>query len=113
MADREHVEQLQQGVDTWNKWRQDHPDIYPDLSYANLSHAKLTEADLSYANLSHAKLTGTDLSHAKLNSVIFNNTHFLATIFAWVDLSSAKGLDMAVHEGPSLVASSSVIFPLD
>ena len=32
MADPEHLEILQQGVDAWNQRRNNNPDIRPDLS---------------------------------------------------------------------------------
>jgi len=31
MTNQEHLDILKQGVDTWNQWRQEHPDIQPDL----------------------------------------------------------------------------------
>ena len=36
MANEEHLRILKQGVDAWNEWRREHPDIQPDLSGANL-----------------------------------------------------------------------------
>lgn len=56
MANMEHIEQLLQGVKSWNSWRNESGGIRPDLSGANLS-----EADLVGANLSATKLIGTDL----------------------------------------------------
>lgn len=32
MANTEHLEKLKQGVDAWNQWRRDNPDIRPDLT---------------------------------------------------------------------------------
>ena len=66
MANPEHVDILKQGVDAWNAWRQDNPDLAPDLSHAdphgaNLSDANLSNANLSNANLSVANLEGVDL----------------------------------------------------
>ena len=37
MADEEHVELLQQGVKVWNKWREENPEVRPDLSSIDLS----------------------------------------------------------------------------
>lgn len=97
MANLEHVKTLKQGSKVWNQWREDNPDIQPDLSEAylsyesyqglnfleekfttpypldvnysnaNLSHANLTKANLRWANLSKAKLFEANLSGAELN----------------------------------------------
>src|SRR2546429_9894236 len=32
MANQEHLDLLKQGVDVWNKWREEHPEIKPDLT---------------------------------------------------------------------------------
>ena len=36
MANDEHVALLKQGVAAWNAWRDENPDIRPDLSGADL-----------------------------------------------------------------------------
>jgi hypothetical protein len=71
MANDEHVAFLKQGVAAWNAWRDENPDIRPDLTgvdlaQADLSSANLTNADLSGANLVQADLTRADLSKAEL-----------------------------------------------
>jgi len=68
MANEEHVKILKQGVEVWNKWREENPDvIIPDLSGANLSGAILREADLSEADLIRANLRGAILRGAILS----------------------------------------------
>jgi hypothetical protein len=44
MANDEHVAMLKKGVDAWNAWRAENPDIRPDLGEANLSGANLGAA---------------------------------------------------------------------
>jgi hypothetical protein len=34
MANPEHLKVLKRGVETWNRWRKDHPDVVPDLGGA-------------------------------------------------------------------------------
>src|SRR6266566_5450254 len=58
MANQEHLDVLKQGVETWNRWRQEHPDIQPDLSGT-----KLRNANFSRANFSRANLRNTELAH--------------------------------------------------
>ncbi|MFZ0725589.1 MAG: toll/interleukin-1 receptor domain-containing protein [Desulfobacterales bacterium] len=79
MANPEHLEILKQGVDVWNRWREDNPDVKPDLDGADLSSADLSRmhkwvdlsrADLTEANLSRANLSMTDLSGANLSRAL-------------------------------------------
>ena len=51
MANQEHLDILKQGVDEWNKWRDENSEIRPDLSGANLAGADLDGAYLGGANL--------------------------------------------------------------
>ena len=42
MADEKHLAILMQGVEAWNKWRDENLDIPPDLSGADLKVANLS-----------------------------------------------------------------------
>jgi hypothetical protein len=68
MANDEHVALLKRGVDAWNEWRREYPDIRPDLSEADLSGANLILARLYQANLSGANLSGANLDRANLEA---------------------------------------------
>ena len=80
MAVEEYLQIIQQGVDTWNQWREKNPklsgvDFLLDLSGADLSEADLMKANLTgvylgYASLNRACLSGTDLSEANLTGSI-------------------------------------------
>jgi uncharacterized protein YjbI with pentapeptide repeats len=81
MANDEHVALLKQGVAAWNAWRDENPDIRPDLSGADLH-----DRDLRNANLSNACLIDTDLSGALLS-----HAHFIgAECSSETDLSQAR-----------------------
>ncbi|HEX9988696.1 MAG TPA: toll/interleukin-1 receptor domain-containing protein [Chloroflexia bacterium] len=67
MANPAHVELLRQGVEVWNKWRKEHPDVLPDLIGVHLKRAQLMGADLIGANLKRAQLMGADLTGAQLD----------------------------------------------
>ncbi len=62
-----HQDRLSLGVEDWNKWRERHPEIIPDLFEAVLSGATLANANLERANLAEAYLNKTDLSGANLS----------------------------------------------
>ncbi len=75
MANQEHVVLLEQGVDAWNAWRQEHRNTVPNLREADLSDADLRRADLNIADLSgadlfRADLIGADLSDANLQEAV-------------------------------------------
>jgi uncharacterized protein YjbI with pentapeptide repeats len=74
LANAEHVAKLTEGVERWNQWKGQNPELRPDLSEADLEGVKLTGADLSGAYLNKAKLKGADFSEADL---------------FWADLSNA------------------------
>jgi hypothetical protein len=83
MANEEHLAQLQQGVDAWNRWRDESWEIRPDLRRADLHRAHLTGAHLDRADLS--------------------GVHIGWTVFGDVDLRTVRGLDNLDHNGPSTI----------
>jgi len=73
MALEEHLKIINQGVAAWNRYRQENPDVVPDLSGArirrkNLGGINLRGADLSGASLPGARLKGANLEGADLSS---------------------------------------------
>ncbi|GER89029.1 hypothetical protein KDW_31910 [Dictyobacter vulcani] len=50
MANQEHLALLQQGVEAWNSWRREHPQIKPDLDHALLENIYLSNSNLSGAS---------------------------------------------------------------
>jgi len=67
MAEQSHLKLIyEDSVKTWNKWREENPNIQADLSQANLSHTNLMEANLSQVNLIAADLSQANLSQANL-----------------------------------------------
>ncbi|MGA2786959.1 MAG: toll/interleukin-1 receptor domain-containing protein [Verrucomicrobiota bacterium] len=63
MANPEHLKILKQGVEIWNKWRFEHPEIQPDLDHTDFSGLQLSFADLSGANLDSCIFPAMDLRH--------------------------------------------------
>jgi hypothetical protein len=52
MANQEHGDLLKQRWKIWNQWREEHPEVKPDLATADLSdallwHTLLVDVDLS------------------------------------------------------------------
>src|SRR5579862_8078341 len=85
LANQQQLDLLKQNVHTWNQWRQEHPDIRPDLSGSDLAWACLSNADLSgvdlsgvdltWADLYRANLVKADLSKANLSGADLSGTH--------------------------------------
>jgi uncharacterized protein YjbI with pentapeptide repeats len=108
MANKEHLAILKQGVDQWNRWRDEKPAIRPDLRKASLKQANLAGANLASVNLSEADLSRSNLSRAILNDAKLLRTNFseallARTTFGTVDLSQTVGLETVVHKGPSII----------
>lgn len=101
MANQEHLALLQQGVEAWNNWKREHPQIKPDLDHAqleniDLSNSNLISASFRGAHLSHvslvrAHLMGADFSDATLHEVEFIKAHINGANFHHSDLS---GVDL-------------------
>ena len=138
MADQGHLKKLNEGVNAWNKWREECPGIFPDLRKADLygqiltgidfRHTNLDNADLSNANLCSASLKSaslcqTNLREAKLRNAslcgtcfketILQRTNFykaalLGTAFLNVDLKETINLETTVHLGPSTIGIDTI-----
>ena len=50
MANEEHLKILKQGVEAWNSWRAENPDVVPDLEEADFSQVDLTADNRSFAS---------------------------------------------------------------
>lgn len=87
MANQEHVDIFLKGIDAWNAWRDENPDIEPDLSHTNLSGSNASALGhmVKGVNLEKANLWNTDLSGAGL---IFAN--FTGAILIQTNLQKAS-----------------------
>lgn len=83
MANEEHLALLKQGIEAWNKWRDENPEIRPnlnnaDLNEADLKNADLRNADLRNTNLVEANLYGADMRWATLTDASLINANLIA-----------------------------------
>lgn len=96
MANRNHIERLNSGVESWNNWRKENLEIVPDLAGLNLSGAFLVDiyfgrADLAGANLSKANLSGANLGKANLTKANLNQANLSNAILSTANM---KGCDL-------------------
>lgn len=110
MVYNKHIDILEKGVETWNKWRQDHGSVTPELEdavfvqedfckanlssgrlyNAHFSSCKFGRADLSRADLSNAFLSDTDFSRASLVGADLGNVNLFNANLSHADLSRAN-----------------------
>jgi hypothetical protein len=69
----EHLNRLNEGVESWNKWRSDNPHIRPILIDVDLSLRNLNGINFSNASLERAELMGTQLIQANLRGAKLRN----------------------------------------
>jgi hypothetical protein len=137
-ANKEQLEILKQGVEVWNSWRKENPEVKINLKDAklsgyNLDGANLVEADLVTANLGGASLqsasllgahlrrafldevdlSNTELSAADLSGAVVRKSNFSKaimslTILGDMDLSEVSGLETVIHFGPSTIGVDTI-----
>ena len=95
MANPEHLSILMEGVEIWNEWREEHPDIEPDLSNldlknTNLRFANLINTNLEYTNLKHTYFLGANLYNTNLKGAILDNSFLRNVNLEYADLQKAS-----------------------
>ena len=90
MANPEHLEMLKQGVEHWNQWRKEHPEVLPDLSDAILQRAKLGGANLSRADIRRVDLREADLSRTNLSAARLRRAILYRADLSGADLGEAN-----------------------
>ncbi|MCP4105372.1 MAG: TIR domain-containing protein, partial [Desulfobacteraceae bacterium] len=84
-----HFGILKQGPDTWNKWREDNPEVKPELQVANLWGASLRRANLRETDLRRANLRETDLRRADLQKANLQKADLQGADLREADLTEA------------------------
>jgi uncharacterized protein YjbI with pentapeptide repeats len=67
LANPDHLAKLKEGVELWNQWRKENPELHPDLSEVDLTEENLHQANLGAANLKGASLAEVNLCQADLS----------------------------------------------
>jgi uncharacterized protein YjbI with pentapeptide repeats len=89
MANEKHLDIIKQGVQFWNSWRAENPEITPDLGGVNLSKASLRGVNFSGVDLSDASFYLADLSGAQLSEANLRNSDLGCAILCNADLRRA------------------------
>lgn len=103
MANPQHLEIINQGVEKWNEWRLQHPEITePDLSNADLRETDLAEANFNGANLKGAVLYKCQLYKAQLAGANLQDANLRRAKLGEVNFSGAN-LSRAFFESASVI----------
>lgn len=90
MAKNEELELLLRGVDAWNDWRANTPELKPDLSMADLRGAHLPKANFFRTNLHGANLLGASLTGANFRAANLSNAYLIGAHLMGAALSGAN-----------------------
>jgi hypothetical protein len=89
MANPEHLSKIREGIQAWNKWREENPDVYPDLKDASLMMANLKGVNLNWADLRGVDLTSANLEGASLQGAASMWANLSGTNLTGADLRKA------------------------
>ena len=87
MADKKHLKLLNKGVEAWNEWRKNYPEIKPNLRGANLSKKNLALADFSNADIRNTNFRGANLRGAKFRGAkagLGSQWRILLVVVSWL-----------------------------
>lgn len=74
MANPEHLKKLKEGVEEWNQWRNENPEVEPDLSGADLHDANLRKANLDEVDLIEVNFRRANLKKASLGGALLRRS---------------------------------------
>ncbi len=108
-AREKHIKILMSGVKSWNKWREDNPEIRPELYMtkikgtfcgANLKsvnfegaifdHCILAQSKMKGANLAKSFFDECNIQQGNLSEAILSSSHFQNCNLAWCDFTKSK-----------------------
>lgn len=104
MANIQHVEILEKGVEVWNEWRKNFKGR-PDLNYADIKIVNLEDV-----NLSRSQMEGINLKNKRLSRANFRNSYLVSANLEDSDLIAAdftgSNLSFACFEKAKLQLSN-------
>jgi hypothetical protein len=104
MANEEQLAILRQGVEVWNKWREENPGVEVDLSNANLKRANLQKVVLHGANMSSADFSEASLAWADLSESNLCKANFYVADLYGADIRGSNLIN-AILVGAQLIGT--------
>jgi uncharacterized protein YjbI with pentapeptide repeats len=98
MFNEEHLTILRQGVEAWNKWREENPKVIPNLSQVNFDRRLFEDTILYRINVLGVNLPGinfanTDISRSNLTGANFNKANLSGANFSKANLAGTQLID--------------------
>ena len=95
MSQEQHLKLINEAIEKhdiaiWNKWRQENPDIRPDLSGADLRRADLKKVIVHEVISRDTNLRETDLNYADLSKSDLNKANLIRTHLSAANLTEAN-----------------------
>ena len=99
---KKHLKILKQGVIAWNQWREENPDVIPELAGVKLSDLQLdgihlNGADLRGSNLSHVDFRYSNFMGVNLSKANLRDVNFYSSSLRNVNLSKASLTEVMLH----------------
>jgi uncharacterized protein YjbI with pentapeptide repeats len=106
MAKSKHLTILKSGINKWNRWREEQPDVTPDLSKIDLRNFDFCEANLEGVDfrktiLGGSCFIGADISNALLSESFLDTAWFNSAKLIETDLTMAH-LERAIFPDSDL-----------
>lgn len=99
MANEEQLQIISEdGVDRWNSWRLQNPDVHTDLGEADLKGKFLQNANFHNTNLRKAVLCGADLTSANLLNANLEGADFTTATLTGANLTGANLKDAVLDQ---------------
>ena len=90
MADKTHVEHAGWAIGGWNRWRDEHPDLVPDLSGADLSAGLYRNGNFRAANLTGTDFRRSNMRGADLREALMEGADLSKTVLVGAQLAGAR-----------------------
>jgi len=98
MANPEHLANLKEGVEAWNRWRADNPDVVPDLEKAEIEIVNLAGINFNKTALRWARFKPTDMTGADLRDADFGYAHVAGSKMDGANLTGAYFREAALMD---------------
>ncbi len=90
MPNPEHLAKLRKDVKAWNRWRDENPNVTPDLRGAKLNGASLGKANLFQADMRSAELREAELRSANLRESDLGKAELVNADLSGANLTAAS-----------------------